>query len=246
MQLHILGTTGYHPNNQRHTACLMIPEVGVVLDAGTAMFRVRDLLCTDTLDLFLTHAHLDHVCGLTYLLGILYEKPVSRVRVHGAAEKLAAIQSHLFSEELFPVQPPCEFVPLTTPVALPQGGRLTFCPLAHPGGSLGFRLDWPGHSLAYITDTTATADAPYLEFIRRVNVLVHECNFTDEFADLAQLTGHSCTSAVAQLAKAANVGRLLLTHVNPIGPADDPVDLPTAQSIFSATETAYDQQVVTF
>ena len=61
MQLHLLGTTGYHPNDQRHTACMMLPEIGVVLDAGTAMFRVRDRLCTKTLDIFLTHAHLDHI-----------------------------------------------------------------------------------------------------------------------------------------------------------------------------------------
>ena len=50
MKLILLGTTGYHPNNRRHTACLMLPEVGVVLDAGTAMFRVRDYLTTKHLD----------------------------------------------------------------------------------------------------------------------------------------------------------------------------------------------------
>ena len=56
-----LGTAGYHPSETRHTSCLMLPEVGVVLDAGSGMFRVRDLLTTKTLDIFLSHAHLDHV-----------------------------------------------------------------------------------------------------------------------------------------------------------------------------------------
>ena len=61
MKLHLLGTAGYHPTQRRHTACLMLPEVGLVLDAGTAMFRIRDLIQTRHLDIFLTHTHLDHV-----------------------------------------------------------------------------------------------------------------------------------------------------------------------------------------
>ena len=31
---------------------MMLPEIGVVLDAGTAMFRVRQHLATPTLDIF--------------------------------------------------------------------------------------------------------------------------------------------------------------------------------------------------
>ena len=42
-------------------------------------------------------------------------------------------------------------------------------PLDHPGGSIGLRLDWPGHSMAYVTDTTATVDAQYIEAIRGVD-----------------------------------------------------------------------------
>ena len=92
MKLHLLGTAGYHPNQRRHTACLMLPELGIVLDAGTAMFRVRDFLQTSRLDIFLTHAHLDHIVGLTYLLDVLYDKPMKQVTVYGAADKLAAIE----------------------------------------------------------------------------------------------------------------------------------------------------------
>ncbi len=55
MKLHLLGTTGYHPNNIRHTACFMIPEAGLVFDAGR-LFRLRPLLQGDELDVYLTHA----------------------------------------------------------------------------------------------------------------------------------------------------------------------------------------------
>ena len=30
MKLVLLGTTGYHPNDRRQTACMMLPEIGVV------------------------------------------------------------------------------------------------------------------------------------------------------------------------------------------------------------------------
>src|SRR4029079_8902937 len=131
MQLHLLGTTGYHPNARRHTACLMLPEQGIVLDAGTGMFRVRERLRTSELDIFLSHAHLDHIVGLTYLLDTLHEKAMSRLTVHGEAEKLSAIEQHLLDELIFPVKLPCEYKPLAGPVPISSGGRLTHFPLKH-------------------------------------------------------------------------------------------------------------------
>ena len=173
MRIHLLGTTGYHPNDRRQTACFMLPEQGIILDAGTGMYRVRDLIETSHLDIFLTHAHLDHIMGLTFLFDVLWEKEMDRVHVHGEATKLQQIETHLFSEPLFPVMPPLEFRPLNDVVELSGGGKLTHFPLKHPGGSLGYRLDWPDASLAYVTDTTATPDAEYIETIRDGDVLLH-------------------------------------------------------------------------
>ena len=207
----------------------MLPEFGIVLDAGTAMFRVSKYLATDTLDIFLTHAHLDHVVGLTYLLDILFERPLKSVRVHGPAEQLQSIREHLFSQALFPVEPPFESVPLTAEVALPRGGKLTHCQLKHPGGSVGYRLDWPGHSLAYVTDTTAAPDADYVDHIHGVDLLVHECNFPDGMEDHAELTGHSCTTPVARVAKRAEAGSLVLVHINALAVGADPIGLDAAQ-----------------
>jgi ribonuclease BN (tRNA processing enzyme) len=53
MELHFLGTGGYHPNERRHTACLMLPELGVVFDVGTAAFRIPPRLQTSELTVFL-------------------------------------------------------------------------------------------------------------------------------------------------------------------------------------------------
>src|SRR5262245_46213902 len=139
MKLLLLGTTGYHPNNQRHTACYMLPASGVVLDAGSGFFRVGQHLATPQLDVFVTHAHLDHIMGLTFLWDVVNGRPLD-VRIHGLPDKLSAIDRHLFADDLFPARPPLTLVPLVDAVPLADGGRLRWFPLVHPGGSVGFRI----------------------------------------------------------------------------------------------------------
>ena len=246
MKLIFLGTGAFHPTERRHTACLMLPDLGVVLDAGTAMFRVRDRLVTPTLDIYITHPHLDHIFGLTGLLDIVHEKSIEQVRVHTTENVITAIQDHLFAKALFPVDPISEFIPLSEKEPLPEGGTLSHFPVIHPGGAVGFRLDWPDRSLAYVTDTTTTVESKYLEKVRGVDVLIHECNFSDQHVELARLTGHSHTTAVAEFARAADVGRMLLVHTNPLSVADDPIGIDAARRIFPATELAEDLMEIEF
>lgn len=240
MKLVLLGTGGYFPTTRRHTACFMLPELGVVLDAGSGMCRVGDYLQTERLDIFLTHAHLDHVAGLTYLVNLVPPEVLDETTVHGEAAKLDAVREHLFAELIFPVAPPFQFEALGPSHLLPGGGMLTHFPLEHPGGSLGFRLDWPGHSLAYVTDTTAAADADYVERIRGVDLLVHEAYFTDDTNNLPALTGHSSLLPVAQVAAAAKVGRLVFVHINPQIEDDGAFDLDAARRVFKNTQIGID------
>jgi ribonuclease BN (tRNA processing enzyme) len=246
MRLSFLGTGGYHPNERRHTACLLLPDLGVALDAGTGFFRVQERLKTNTLDVFLTHAHLDHVCGLTFFLVPVLQGQVQTVRVHGTESVLCAVREHLFAKALFPVDPPFEWCKLTedSAIRLPDGGTLSWIPLEHPGGAVGYRLDWPDRSLAYITDTTAPGY--YEDFIRNVDVLIHECYFPDEQHEWAQKTGHSSASEVARVARSANAGRLYLVHADPQKPGDDPVGLDGMRQIFPKTELAEDLQDIQF
>jgi len=246
MRLHLLGTAGYHPNEFRDTPCLMLPECGVLLDAGTGMHRLRDLLETRTLDIFLTHVHLDHVVGLTYLLGLLFDKPMDRIDVHGEAEKLRALDEHLLSQFLFPVRPAFTWRPLTQPVTLPGNGVVRWFPLEHPGGSVGYRIDWPQRSLAYVTDATAAPDASYIPEIRNVDLLVHECFFPDGWEERAEVTGHSCLTPVARLARQADVGRLVLVHINPLAREADPFGIESAREVFPETQVGQDGMVIEF
>jgi ribonuclease BN (tRNA processing enzyme) len=252
MRIIFLGTGGYHPNERRHTAGVLLPEISLLLDAGTGTFRAAERLVRDELTIALTHAHLDHTCGLTYLLVPLHLGRIRRLRVLAALDVLAAVREHLFSQAIFPVLPTAEFVPL------PESGEIEIAPSvvlrhqslgSHPGGSRAYRVDERNastnapRSLAYVTDTTV--DGSYTEFVRGVDVLIHECYFPDELAEWAAKTGHSHTSMVAQLARDAAVGRLLLTHIDPQRADDDPVGLEAARAIFPRTAIAEDLHVIT-
>ncbi|MCA9014654.1 MAG: metal-dependent hydrolase [Planctomycetaceae bacterium] len=244
MRIVLLGTGGYHPNERRHTACLMIPELGIIFDAGTSFFRVPEFLQTRDLQIFLTHAHLDHIVGLSFFLVPMLTDQVDSVKVYGEPAKLSAIQTHLFCEEIFPVLPDYEYTPLPETVSVPGQGTLRHLKLEHPGGSVGYRIDWTTHSLAYITDTAHPEQ--HLDFIQGVDLLIHECYFPDDMAEWAEKTGHSHTTPVAKLARDAQVGKLVLTHIDPQRAGDDPIGIKVAQKIFPNTILGEDLMEIDF
>lgn len=223
MKVHCLGTTGYHPSPTRHTACYYIPESSLVLDAGTGMHALTEILRADpreSIDVFLSHAHLDHVVGLTFLLDTFAVTSLKRVRVLGEAEKLEAVRKHLFSPHLFPLLPKeIEFHSLEEnpkPMQLGCGAELDWFSLEHPGGSIGLLLRRQGKSLAYVTDTVARLDADYVNRVVGVDLLLHECYFTDRYQPLAEKTGHSWLGAVTEVVRKVGAKRTALIHLNPL------------------------------
>lgn len=242
--------------------CVMLPEVGVVLDAGTAFFRVREKLQTSQLHVLLSHAHLDHVVGLSFLFDVLGESE-TKAHVYAQADKLSVVRQHLFHPMLFPVTPPYQDHALdgeSSPPAInaslsrPTAGEFTlsgsvrvqwFC-LQHPGEAIGFRLTFAdGRSLAYVTDTVASPQASYLEHIQGVDLLIHECYFDDGLEDRAELTGHSCLTPVLQVARAAGVRRVALIHLSPIPGAAPALDRIAALAHSLDVFVPTDRQIVT-
>lgn len=245
MQLHCLGTAGYHPNETRQTSSYFLPEAGIMLDAGTGTFRLPKLIETSHLDVLLSHAHLDHVAGLTFLLGILIRQPIDKVRVWGQAEKLAAVQNHLLNDLLFPVKLPVAWCPIDNLEQIELDGcRVSWRPQEHPGGSVAYRLDFANQkSLVYATDSNGEHDEATLDWMSAADVLLHECNFPDHQKEWAIKTGHCYVSRVAEIGKTTAPKRLLLTHVDPV----EGLILETDDTRFSVPfEVVNDKQVIEF
>src|SRR5664280_1878959 len=96
MDVTLLGTLGWMPRGARETTCFAVRTGSVLLlfDAGTGFRRLLDPEHAGLLDgagevhLFLSHYHLDHVCGLAYLSGVL---PGRRLVIHAAAESVTGV-----------------------------------------------------------------------------------------------------------------------------------------------------------
>ncbi|MEZ5331159.1 MAG: MBL fold metallo-hydrolase [Thermoanaerobaculia bacterium] len=221
-----LGTNGFFPSWGRETMSFLLHRGGraLLFDAGTGLGRLvepelrRWVEDQDRLDLVLTHYHLDHVVGLAYLSG-LWNRPV---RIFGPeaplvdADPVTALR-RLVSPPLFPK--PLDELGLDVEIVPYSGTELTIGSFdlvlrrqRHPGGSVGVRVD---DALAYVTDTEP--DPGTVDLCRGARTLLHEVWSTGEEAAAPdyEARGHSSTTAVAEIASEAGVGRLVPVHHRP-------------------------------
>ncbi len=99
-----------------------------------------------------------------------------------------------------------------------------------------------GRTFVYCTDTVFCENA--IELAQDADVLVHEATFAHQDADMAFQRLHSTSTMAAQVALAANVKTLIMTHFSPrYAPGNTlRIDdlLKEAQAIFPNTKLAYD------
>ncbi len=228
MKLEFLGTAGYHPTPTRETSCVLVsdvaPDAAFVLDAGSGFHRLIGRVLPPRLHIFLSHAHLDHICGLTYYLDVLHRQN-TQIKLYGDCATLNAVQNTLFNSPLFPLLWPHPTQQVCAGHSYEiEGINVATHALAHPGGSLAYRFDWPQKTLAYVTDTVG--DGAYLNFVSGADVMIHERNFKDGHEDLAHKSGHCTSAQAAEIGAASTCGKLVLTHFNPLDHDDDLWDEP--------------------
>jgi ribonuclease Z len=119
-------------------------------------------------------------------------------------------------------------------VSLPDGRRINGVDLCGP--------TLMGRRMVYCTDTLFCENA--VELAQDADVLIHEATFAHQDADLAYQRLHSTSTMAAQVALAAQVKLLIMTHFSPRyapGNALEVKDLLLeARAIFPHTELASD------
>jgi len=226
LELLPLGTAGYIPTLGRQTMCFLVkaPGKALLLDAGSGVARLgespaRELLAdVGRVDLLLTHYHLDHVIGISYLPALLAGRDL---RIFAPTSPLTTAGTEaldrLISPPLFPLAfhrwpIPVEIVPYGGPQLEIDDLKVRVRGQKHPGGSVGVRI---GDALAYVTDSIL--DLQTIDFVHGVRNLLHEVWLDDEEASRTDVnaSGHSSATPVAELARQARVGRLLPVHHHP-------------------------------
>src|SRR5215469_7690728 len=138
----------------------------LILDGGTGLRQLGKHLVkygsAVEVDIFYTHCHFDHVCGLPFFAPCYL--PGSRLRLwagnlpppSGIAEALHRMMSGpLFPTGFDSFKADVTFNDFRAGAVLAPlpGVRVRTAPLNHPGGSTGYRVEHGSSSLAYITDT---------------------------------------------------------------------------------------------
>ncbi len=222
--LHFLGTASALPTTERANTLLAVttdaPGKGLLIDCGGCVYtRMRQAgIGPDALgDLFITHAHIDHIGSLPSLIESLrLGGRTAPLRIWALPEVLAVARRLL---QLFEFELTLDRWPFEVSLhPVENGERLRlgdFDALAlrmdHAVPSSGLRLALPKGPVAYTCDTQPAAAV--LELARGARVLITECTFLREHEQLARMTKHSTALEAGQEAAESKVEILALVHL---------------------------------
>jgi len=95
-----------------------------------------------------------------------------------------------------------------------------------------------GRKVVYTGDTRPTERT--VEIARYADILIHDASFTEELKEWAKESGHSTAKEAAEVAKAAKVRKLILTHLSTRYAKDASPLLMEAKKVFENTIVAED------
>jgi phosphoribosyl 1,2-cyclic phosphodiesterase len=216
-----------------NTSCIEVRCGGrlIVLDAGTGLRALGSQLVSEApldADLFLTHTHFDHVCGLPFFKPFFQSQNRFRLWAGhlGGSYTLQQVMRELMMAPLFPVPPEIfkasleyrDFRAGETITPAP-GIAVRSAPLNHPNGATGYRIEFGGKAVCYITDTEHVPGAPdrsVLSLIQDADAVIYDSMYTDdEYARMYAGWGHSTWQEAVRLCKPAGVKKLIAFHHDP-------------------------------
>jgi phosphoribosyl 1,2-cyclic phosphodiesterase/CheY-like chemotaxis protein len=204
------------------------------------------------LTLLLSHTHWDHIQGLPFF-GPLYrpESHLRIVGYEGARSSLTSVLTSQMESPYFPIG--LKDVPSNFVIEEQKDLKFSVGPVSveawfanHPGMCVGYRLNTSRGSMAFFPDNeppsrqqlardgsgppgsttviyAADQEARLVRFLKGVDILVMDAQYTAEEYVRYVGWGHGCVDDVVRLAMMANVKQLFLFHHDP-DHDDDAVD----------------------
>jgi ribonuclease BN (tRNA processing enzyme) len=213
----------------------------LLLDLGTGL---RMLAQTQPLDgsfraaALLTHLHWDHVQGLPFFPPV--DRPGARLDVYGPRQEEGNLGT-VFGDLMRPPYFPVHFSDLRGEIVFHDvldddlvigNAKVRVRPVPHSGPTGGYRIEWDGVTVVYISDHQApyvdqqvsfTVSETVLELCDGADLLIHDAQYTPDEFELKAHWGHCTIDYALHVAKEAGVHRLCLYHHDP-SHSDDRLD----------------------
>jgi len=234
------GTVRYGGN----TSCLEVrcgPHL-LILDAGTGLRGLDEALGDKAIDadLLMTHTHLDHVCGWPYFTALTH--PQTRLAAWSghlkAPHTLESVLDRFLRDPVTPVRRETmkaaiawKTFTLGDTLEPRPGITVRTAPLNHPNGAAGYRIEFGGRSICYITDTEHVPGEPdrnILDLIAGADIVVYDATYTDAEFPRFVTWGHSTWQEGVRLCDAAGVKTYVVFHHDP-SHDDDAMDAIAAE-----------------
>jgi len=247
----VRGSTPCHgPDIVRYggnTSCVAVQIPGadpILLDLGTGLryFGVQQpegLPFKGTC--LLSHLHWDHIQGLPFFRPLLTEG--AEVTIHAPSQHDGTTVEQVFNDTIKPPLFPIDLAMLPGSISFQEVGdsdftidggpagqiRVTSRVIPHKGRTVGYRIEWNGASVAYLSDHQQPYDGSLdvspgaLELCRGVDLLIHDAQYTPSEFRVKFDWGHCTVDYAVWLAAEAGVKRLALFHHDP-SHGDDELD----------------------
>jgi phosphoribosyl 1,2-cyclic phosphodiesterase len=217
-----------------NTSCVLLqaPERDpIIFDLGTGLRYLGDAFARTTTAPFrgtalVTHLHWDHVQGLPFFHPLHTTGAHLDIVGNGGERSLAEAFGEFMTPPYFPIRVgdltgQVSFRDLRDEQIMIGDALVTARSVPHVGATNGYRVEWAGATVAYVSDHqqprddhTSVADS-VLELCDGADLLIHDAQYTDdEFADRAHW-GHCTIDYAIEVARQANVRALALFHHDP-------------------------------